>query len=111
MIHMITLLHVTHYLLRTCTFVLLFKQYRIISPVTDTICVLRYYIPINTTPFELHVFRSSDTENHIKLTSSESLSLFLKMRLMTLLMTALLNIAPKTSNVPRYFVLKKNGIF
>ena len=31
-----------------------------------------YHIPINDTPFELHVFWPSDTEHYIKLTFSES---------------------------------------
>ena len=39
---------------------------------------------MNATPFELHVFWPSDTEHRIKLTFSESVSLSLKMRLMTL---------------------------
>ena len=41
-----------------------------------------HYIPSNVTPFELNVFWPSDTENCIKLTFTESVSLALKMRLM-----------------------------
>ena len=44
-----------------------------------------YYFPINYTTLELHVFLPSDTEHLIKLTFSESVSLALKTRLMTLL--------------------------
>ena len=54
-----------------------------------------YYIPINDTPFELHVFWASDIEGRIKLRFSESVSLSLKMMLMTLL-----NMPQATSNVP-----------
>ena len=44
-----------------------------------------YYIPISDTPFELHAFWPFDRESRIKLTFSESVSLSLKTRLMTLL--------------------------
>ena len=47
--------------------------------------MLIYYIPINDTPFQLHVFWPFDTEKRIKLIFSESVLLSLKMRLMTLL--------------------------
>ena len=59
-----------------------------------------YYIPINDTPIELHVFWPSDTERRIKLTFSESVSVSLKTRLMKLLMITLLNMPQETSNVP-----------
>ena len=55
-----------------------------------------YYIPINDTP--LTVFWTSDAESHIKLTFSESVSLSLKTKLMTLL-----NILQKRQIVPRNF--------
>ena len=44
------------------------------------------FIPINDPPFKkgLHVFEPSDKESRIKLTFSESVSLLLKTRLMTL---------------------------
>ena len=45
-----------------------------------------YYILISDIPFELHIFGPSDTEHPIKLMFSESISLSLKTRLMTLLM-------------------------
>ena len=44
-----------------------------------------YYIPMNDTSIELHVFCPSDTERRIKMMFSESVSLSLKTRLMALL--------------------------
>ena len=44
-----------------------------------------YYIPINNTPVEMHVFWPYDTERRIKLTFSEFVTLSLKTKLMTLL--------------------------
>ena len=49
-----------------------------------------YHKPIYDTPFELHLFWSSDTERRIKLMFSESVSLSFKTRLLTLLMMTLL---------------------
>ena len=44
-----------------------------------------YYIPISVTPFELYMYFlwPSDTKRWIRLTFSDSASLFLKTRLMT----------------------------
>ena len=50
---------------------------------------------MNNTPLELHVFWPSDTEHHIKLTFSESISLSFKTKLMTLL-----NMPKEMSDVP-----------
>ena len=58
-----------------------------------------YYISINDTFFELHLFWLSDTECCIKLTFSESVSLSLKTRLMVFVMMTLLNMPQETSNV------------
>ena len=58
-----------------------------------------YFIPINDTPFEPYVFCPSDTERHIKLMFSESVSLSFNTRLMTLLMMTLLNKPQEMSNV------------
>ena len=63
---------------------------------------LFFYTPINDTPFELpvHAFWPSDIERLIKLTFSESISLPLKIKPMTLLKMTLLNKLQETSNVP-----------
>ena len=68
-------------------------------------CVTLLYIPINDTPFELHVFWPSDTEYRIKLTFSESVSLSHKTRLMTLLMRTLLNMPQTTSNLHSHIII------
>ena len=53
-----------------------------------------YYMLINDTPFELHVFWPSDIQRRIKLTFSDYVSLSLNTRLMPLL-----NMPLETSNV------------
>ena len=63
--------------------------------------MLIHYIPVYDTPFQLHIFWPSGTERRSKLTFSESISLSLKTRLMTLL-----NMTQETSNFPAYLHLK-----
>ena len=67
---------------------------------------LLYYILTNDTPIELHIFWQSDTECRIRLTFSESVSLSLKTRLMTLLVRSLQKYAARNVKCPRVIKFK-----
>ena len=59
------------------------------------------YLSHVSTPFEMRIFWPSDTENRIKQTFSESVSLSFKTRLMTLL-----NVSQEKSNTPNEITIK-----